>query len=418
MVAAIGAAAAIGGSMISANASRSAARTQSQAADRAAELQAQQAEQMRADLAPWTSSGASAQNRLNQLLGIGGGVSGGGKIYAEQELRDMLTSQFTTTTPGATNKSGAIPVTITPDDPRWDWTQPWSQDGPEGGQRTQVVMQPVSSVGPSTTTVNTEALNAEVQRRLEEQRQAQQAYEADPAFGSLLRAYRDGAEFDSGPAFERGADFSFTGQDLANEPGYQFGLNQGTQGIERGQASRGNFLSGAAMKELARFNEDYAGTKFGDAFNRSLNTYNTNLTGRLNEYNTNLTRRQNEWNTNLSAYNDNRNRIYNFLSGTSQLGQSSAAQVGNNGQQVTNNIGNALMSGANASAAGTVGTANAVQSGINQAVNAYGYGNPNTTAGWNNLLASQGGGYSGYTGYTGGSNDPIANLNTRNGWTG
>ena len=400
MVAAIGAAAAIGGSMISANASRSAARTQSQSADRAAELQAEQAAQMREDLQPWVQSGRGANDLLSQYLGIRGGGSGAGKYYTEQELRDMLTAQFTTTTPGATSKSGVIPVTITPDDPRWDWTQPWSQDGPEGGQRTQVAWQPVSSVGPSTTTVNTEALNAEVQRRLEEQRQAQQAYESDPAFGSLLRAYRDGEEFDPGPAF------SFTGQDLATEPGYQFGLNQGTQGIERGQASRGNFLSGAAMKELARFNEDYAGTKFNEAYNRALGTYNTNLGAR-----------ERAWNTNLNSYNDNRNRIYNFLSGTSSAGQNAAAQVGNNAQQVANNVGNALMGGANASAAGTVGTANALQSGINQAANAYGYGNPNTAAGWNTLLSNQGGGYSGYTGYVGQS-DPIANLNSRNGWTG
>lgn len=401
MVAAAVAAAGVAGAAMSSSSSRSAARTQANAANRSADLQYEAQQQMREDLAPWTSSGAAAQSRLNQLLGIGGGGAGAGRAYSEQELRDMLTAQFTTTTPGATNKSGVIPVTVTPDDPRWDWTQPWSQDGPEGGQRTQVVWQPVSSVGPSTTTVNTEALNAEVQRRLEEQRQAQQAYESDPAFGSLLRAYRDGEEFDPGPAF------SFTGQDLASEPGYQFGLNQGTQGIERGQASRGNFLSGAAMKELARFNEDYAGTKFNDAYNRSLGTYNTNLGAR-----------ERAWNTNLGAYNNNQERIYNFLSGTSTRGQNSAAQVGNNNQNVASSAGNALMQGANAQAAGTIASSNAWQSGLNQAANAYNaYNNPNTAAGWNALLSNQGGGYSGYTGYVGQS-DPIATLNATNGWTG
>ena len=216
-----------------------------------------------------------------------------------------------------------------------------------------------------------------MQRRLEEQRQAQQAYESDPAFGSLLRAYRDGEEFDPGPAF------SFTGQDLATEPGYQFGLNQGTQGIERGQASRGNFLSGAAMKELARFNEDYAGTKFNEAYNRALGTHNTNLGAR-----------ERAWNTNLNAYNDNRNRIYNFLSGTSSAGQNAAAQVGNNAQQVANNVGSALASGANASAAGTIAAGNALQSGINQGWNAYNSNqSANNTAAWNSLISQGGSAY-------------------------
>lgn len=400
MVAAIGAVAAVAGGAISASGARSAAGKQSDAAYAEIEAQERQAAQMREDLSPWVSAGVGAQNRLSQFLGIGGGAGGSaGRGYTEAELRDMLTAQFTTTTPGATNRSGAIPVTIGPNDPRWDWNQPSSVD--RNGEEyvyTQQVMQPVSSVGQGGSTVNTEALNAEVQRRLQEQQAAQQAYESDPAYGSLLRAYRDGAEFDSGPAFERGADFSFTGKDLASEPGYQFGLDQGTKGINRGQAARGNFLSGAAMKELARFNEDYAGTKFNEGFNRSLNTYNTNQTGRLNEYNTNLTRRQNEWNTNLAAYNDNRNRIYNFLSGTSSAGQNAAAQVGNNAQQVANNVTNLATGAANASAAGTIAGSNALASGLNQAINSYrsnnnSTNNLNSAAGWNSLISQGGSAY-------------------------
>jgi hypothetical protein len=76
------------------------------------------------------------------------------------------------------------------------------------------------------------------------------------------------------------------------------------------------------------------------------------------------------------------------------------------------------MSAGNAQAAASIAGGNALQSGINQAANSYNStNNLNSAAGWNNLLSQQGGGYSGYTGYTG-MNDPIANLNTRNGWTG
>ena len=198
----------------------------------------------------------------------------------------------------------------------------------------------------------------------------------------MLRPYRNGEEF------------SFTGKDLLTDPGYKFGLEQGTQGIERGQASRGNFLSGGAMKELARYNEDYAGTKFNEGFSRARST----------------------WDTNLGAYNQNRNTIYNFLTGQSQLGQNSAAQVGASGNQAAANIGGNLTGAANAAAAGEVAGSNALVSGANSLVNAYRTNNPSTTQGWNTLLNNNGGGYSGSTGYVGG-NDQIANLNTSRGWT-
>jgi len=60
----------------------------------------------------------------------------------------------------------------------------------------------------------------------------------------------------------------FDGSSLATDPGYQFGMQQGQQGIERSAAARGMGLSGAALKAASRFNSDYAGTKYNDAFNR------------------------------------------------------------------------------------------------------------------------------------------------------
>jgi len=232
-------------------------------------------------------------------------------------------------------------------------------------------------------TIDEEGLNAAIAKYYEEQDAQNAAAAADPSYGSLMRAYRNGEEF------------SFTGKDLENDPGYQFGLNQGTQGIQRGQAARGNFLSGAAMKELDRFNQDYAGTKFDSAFNRNLNT----------------------WNTNLGAYNQNRGALYDMLTGVSRAGQNSAAQVGTSNIGASQGIGNALVGAGNAQAAGTVAGANSLMTGINSAANAFNTNNPNSAAGWNTLLANQGGGYSGYTGYAGGSNDAIANLNTTRGWT-
>ena len=419
MVAAIGAVAGVAGAAISANGAKSAANAQSASSDQATQAQLMAAAQMRADLAPWVKAGGAAQNRLNQYLGLGGAGSGGVTSMGLQtgltpdQVRAQLLSRYTRnvaapngatgpqyrTGQDAINALGAAGAheyfqnrnTLNANSDLsylWGGQPEGSVLNPQGGNSADGVhgdtyaVPGTSQQGPGTE-VDNAGLDAAIAKYYEEARAQDAAAAADPTYGSLLRAYRNGEEF------------SFTGKDLATDPGYQFGLNQGTQGIERGQASRGNFLSGGAMKELSRFNEDYAGTKFNEGFNRAQST----------------------WNTNLGAYNQNRQTIYNFLTGQSTMGQNSAAQVGTNNQQTANAVGNNMMGAGNAQAAGAIAGSNALTSGINTAANSYNSSNVNSAAGWNNLLRNQGGGYSGYTGYTGGSNDPIANLNTSSGWT-
>lgn len=55
---------------------------------------------------------------------------------------------------------------------------------------------------------------------------------------------------------------------LANTPGYQFGLSQGVQARDRSAASAGGLYSGATLKALERYGQDYAGTKLNETFNR------------------------------------------------------------------------------------------------------------------------------------------------------
>ena len=130
----------------------------------------------------------------------------------------------------------------------------------------------------------------------------------------------------------------FTGESLYNEPGYQFGLAEGEKGIDRAMRARGSFDSGSALKALLRFNEDYAGTKYNDAFNRN------------------------------QAQNSS---IYNMLSGVSGTGQTTAAQVGQIGSNSATNIASLLGEQGNARAAGIVGGANAWNNAIGQGLNAY-----------------------------------------------
>lgn len=406
MVAAIGAVAAVGSAAISSSGAKSAAGAQSAASDQATQAQMIASAQMQAALAPWVKSGGAAQNRLNQLLGLGGTGNAGVTSMGLQtgltpdQVRQQLLSRYTRQATAGAGGSGAPAPTYrtgqdainalgaqgaheyfqnrntqgADSDLSYLWTTP-NRTNP--GMDGQTIYDGSAQQGNGlSSTVDEEGLNAAIAKYYDEVKAQDAAAAADPSYGSLLRAYRDGE------------DFSFTGKDLASDPGYQFGLNQGTQGIERGQAARGNFLSGAAMKELSRFNEDYAGTKFNDAFSRASST----------------------WNTNLGAYNQNRNTIYNFLTGQSTMGQNSAAQVGTNNQQTANAVGNNIMGAGNVSAAANIAGSNALASGINGAANAYNTNNANSAAGWNSLISAGGSPYggsstsvspgSGYTPYT------------------
>lgn len=123
----------------------------------------------------------------------------------------------------------------------------------------------------------------------------------------------------------------FTGADLATEPGYQFGLQQGEQGINRAALSRGGYDSGATLKALTRFNQDYGGTKYGEAFSRNM---------------------------------ANKNSIYGMLSGQSGQGANAAGQTAGLGANAAGAAGGFMTNAGDANAAGFVGTANALTSGV------------------------------------------------------
>jgi len=55
---------------------------------------------------------------------------------------------------------------------------------------------------------------------------------------------------------------------ITQDPGYQFGLDQGVQGVDRSAASKGSLYSGATLKALQRYGTDYGTTKLNDTFNR------------------------------------------------------------------------------------------------------------------------------------------------------
>lgn len=142
----------------------------------------------------------------------------------------------------------------------------------------------------------------------------------DPSFGSLTQPFT--------------ADTFRQYQD----PGYQFQLQQGQQALQNSQAAQNGVLSGAALKDLIGFNQGMASNAYSNAFDRYM------------------------------ASND---ATYQRLAGLLGIGENAAAGVGNAGIQTGANIGNTIMGGASAQAAGTIGQANAVNGGINNALGYY-----------------------------------------------
>jgi hypothetical protein len=122
---------------------------------------------------------------------------------------------------------------------------------------------------------------------------------------------------------------------LANQdPGYAFQLNQGTSALQNSQAANSGALSGAALKGLMAYNQDYASTGYQNAFNR--------------------------WQSQQS-------NIYSRLMGLAGLGENAAAQAGNTATSFGQQIGSNITSAGNAGAAGIIGAGNALSSGANTA---------------------------------------------------
>lgn len=134
----------------------------------------------------------------------------------------------------------------------------------------------------------------------------------------------------------------FSSADLQADPIYQ--ATKGSQEAEvrdmliKAASARGETDSGVLMKDLLKYGTDLNTRLGGEAFNR---------------------------------YNANRSMKYNFLAPTANLGQTTAVQLGQVGQQAGQVIGSNITGGANAQAAGRVAGANAVSGGISNALQSW-----------------------------------------------
>ena len=72
----------------------------------------------------------------------------------------------------------------------------------------------------------------------------------------------------------------FTEADMTKDGGYDFRMGEGQKGVGNQFAASGNLLSGAAMKALTRFNQDFASNEYNNAYGR-FNNDQTNQYNRL-----------------------------------------------------------------------------------------------------------------------------------------
>lgn len=160
----------------------------------------------------------------------------------------------------------------------------------------------------------------------------------------------------------------FGTKEFQADPGYQFRLSEGMKALDRSAAARGGLISGAAMKAAQNYGQQAASQEYQNAFNR----YQVNRTNQLAP-----------------------------LQSLAGQGQTAAQIIGNAAQSYGNNASDIIQGVGNARASGYVGSQNALNSGIGNALN---YLNQSNTI--NSMIKGFGnpynnGGIAGY-GYRGG----------------
>jgi hypothetical protein len=134
-----------------------------------------------------------------------------------------------------------------------------------------------------------------------------------------------------------------TAAQAAATPGYQFTLQQGQNAIQNSAAAQGNLLSGGTEAALDQYSQGLASTNYQQAFNNALTQYGTS-------YNT---------------FENNQANQFNRLASVAGLGQTTATQLGSQGQQAANNTSNIDLTAGAQQGQDAVNAASAMASGYN-----------------------------------------------------
>jgi hypothetical protein len=137
-------------------------------------------------------------------------------------------------------------------------------------------------------------------------------------------------------------NFTFGPDAYQADPGYAFRLKEGMNAMNATAAARGGLISGNALRAGQAFGQELGSQEYSNAFNRAQNMFQMNRNNLLDPL--------------------------KFLTNIGQAGASNqAANVGSFGAANAANI----TGGANATAAGQVGAANAYANAIGQGIGGY-----------------------------------------------
>jgi hypothetical protein len=185
-----------------------------------------------------------------------------------------------------------------------------------------------------------QAADAQLQAQREALELQRPAYEAgDSARNRLLELLGIGGSANAAGYGSLNKQFSFNPTDLQNEPGYQFQLQQGQNALDRRAAAGGSFFSGAGLQAASNFNQDLAGTSYNNAYNRALNTFQTNRTNTLNPLQALAGQGQSAANNMGQIQTGTGNALANLYSG---LGNAQGASRIAQGNALSGAIGNGL----------------------------------------------------------------------------
>lgn len=144
-----------------------------------------------------------------------------------------------------------------------------------------------------------------------------------------------------------------TEANLIQTPGYQFNLSQGLRAMQNSSAAKGLGVSGAAMQGAGTYATGLADSTYQNQFNNQQQIYNDYL-------------------QQAQLKGNQLNSIYGQISAPVTMGENAAAQTGTLGAAAAGNAGNSLQAAGSANAAGTLGVANNISSGINTVTSSIG----------------------------------------------
>lgn len=150
----------------------------------------------------------------------------------------------------------------------------------------------------------------------------------ETALNRLSAGLATGGEFDK----------AFSETAFKADPGYAFRMSEGMKALDRSAAARGGLLSGATLKGAQRYGQDLASQEYQNAFNR--------------------------------YYAERANKLQPLQS-LAGVGQSAANTLTSAAGTLGGQIGSNIIGAGNARAAGTIGVANAISSGVGQGINYY-----------------------------------------------